>query len=82
MALLAFEALECHDFARMDFKYDEKGAARFLEANPLPTFATDGSFGILAELAGRSYAELVGEVLAEALERIGLGTAGVAAEPT
>ena len=54
------------------FKLDAKESPRFLEINPLPTFAPDGSFGILAELAGRSYADFVGGVLAEALERLGL----------
>ena len=34
--------------------------------NPLPTFAPDGSFGILAELLGRPLAELLAEVLAAA----------------
>ena len=73
-ALASFEALECRDFARVDFKLDSKGGARFLEINTLPTFAPDGSFGILAELAGRSYADFVGEVLAEALARLGLAS--------
>lgn len=40
--------------------------------NPLPTFARDGSFGILAELEGRPLAELLAEVLAGGLERLGL----------
>jgi D-alanine-D-alanine ligase len=71
IALRAFEVLECRDFARIDFKLDDRGSPRFLELNPLPTFAPDGSFGILAELEGRSYAELVGEVLASGLLRLG-----------
>jgi D-alanine-D-alanine ligase len=73
LAVRAYEALECRDFARVDFKLDANGSPRFLELNTLPTFAPDGSFGILAELAGRSYAELVGEVLAAGLARLGLG---------
>ena len=40
--------------------------------NPLPTFAAAGSFGILAELAGRSLEDLLGEILASALARLGL----------
>ena len=72
LALRAFEALECRDFARADFKLDAEGRPHFLEMNPLPTFAPDGSFGILAELAGREPADLVAEVLAEALARVGL----------
>ena len=72
LALRVFDALECKDFARADFKLDAEGRPAFLEINPLPTFATDGSFGILAELEGRAHEELLADVLREALERLGL----------
>jgi D-alanine-D-alanine ligase len=72
LALRAFKAMECRDFARLDFKLNAKDRPVFLEINPLPTFAPDGSFGILAELEGRSHAELVAEVIGAALERLGL----------
>ena len=68
----AFEALECRDFARADFRLDRAGRPHFLEINPLPTFAPDGSFGIIAELLGRPLDELLAEVLGEALVRLGL----------
>lgn len=72
LALRAYAALECLDFARADFKLDAEGNALFLEMNPLPTFVPDGSFGILAELAGRPTHELIAEVLGEGLVRLGL----------
>ncbi|MEZ4218347.1 MAG: D-alanine--D-alanine ligase [Myxococcota bacterium] len=72
LALTAWKALECRDFARIDFKLDRRGEPALLEINTLPTFAPDGSFGVLAELAGTTYEALVGEVLAEALARLGL----------
>jgi D-alanine-D-alanine ligase len=72
LALLAFDALECRDFARVDFRLDAAGRPHFLEINPLPTFAPDGSFAILAELAGRETKDLIAEVLAEGLRRLGL----------
>ncbi|MEE3332248.1 MAG: D-alanine--D-alanine ligase [Myxococcota bacterium] len=78
LALRSYEALECRDFARVDFKLDAKGGPAFLEINTLPTFAPDGSFGILAELAGQSFAEFVAEVLAGGLERLGLPRRGEA----
>jgi D-alanine-D-alanine ligase len=71
-ALRAFAALRCRDFARADFKLNGEGRPRFLEINTLPTFAPDGSFGILAELMGRSLADLLAEVLAGGLKRLGL----------
>ncbi|MBW2270888.1 MAG: D-alanine--D-alanine ligase [Deltaproteobacteria bacterium] len=65
----AFALFDCRDFARADFRLDAEGRACFLEINPLPTFAPDGSFGILAELQGRSLDELLADVIGEALER-------------
>lgn len=72
LALRAFAALECLDFARVDFRLDAQGRPVFLEINPLPTFAPEGSFGIVAELAGRPLEALLSDVLREALERLGL----------
>jgi D-alanine-D-alanine ligase len=72
LALLAFDALECRDFARVDFKLDADGRPHFLEINPLPTFAPDGSFAILAELAGRETEDLIAEILGAGLHRLGL----------
>jgi D-alanine-D-alanine ligase len=72
LARRAFEALECRDFARADFRLDRAGRPHFLEMNPLPTFAPDGSFGIIAELLGRPLDALLAEVLGEALARLGL----------
>lgn len=72
LALRAFAALDCRDFARSDFRLDEAGRPVFLEINPLPTFAPDGSFGILAELEGRPAEALVADVLAGGLRRLGL----------
>ncbi len=72
LALWVFEALECRDFARCDFRLDASGEPVFLEINPLPTFAVDGTFAILAELEGRSLEALLSEVLAGGLRRLGL----------
>lgn len=72
LGLAAFEALECRDFARADFRLDPAGAPRFLEINPLPTFSREGSFGILAELEGRSLEALLADVIADGLRRLGV----------
>ncbi|HBZ68351.1 MAG TPA: D-alanine--D-alanine ligase [Deltaproteobacteria bacterium] len=72
LAARAFNALECRDFARADFRLDAQGQPRFLEMNPLPTFAPDGSFGILAELLGRPLPDLLAEVIEGGLSRLGL----------
>jgi D-alanine-D-alanine ligase len=72
LARCAFEALECRDFARADFRLDGGGRPHFLEMNPLPTFAPDGSFGIIAEVLGRPLDDLLAEILRDALARIGV----------
>jgi len=72
LALRCFDAFECRDFARVDFRLDAAERPWFLEINPLPTFAPDGSFGILAELEGVPAAALVADVLAGGLARLGL----------
>lgn len=71
-AIRAFRALDCRDFARADFKCDDAGVPHFLEINPLPTFAPEGSFGIHAALLGRPLEELLAEVLDAGLRRLGL----------
>lgn len=61
------EELGVKHFARLDFKCDEAGNPFFLEINPLPTFAVDQTFAILAELEGIPYEKWLGERLREIL---------------
>ena len=72
LALSAWRALDCLDFARCDFRLDAFGEPVFLEINPLPTFAVDGSFAIHAELEGRRFDDFLADVLAAGLRRLGL----------
>ena len=72
----------CRDFARADWKLDAAGRPQFLEINPLPTFAPDGSFAILAELSGATYDGLPGaEVLARGFGGSAFDRAPVCAAP-
>ncbi len=81
LAVRVFESLECRDFARVDFRLDAEGAPVFLEINPLPTFALDGTFAILAELEGCTLAAMLGRCVAAGLERLGLADESVASAP-
>jgi D-alanine-D-alanine ligase len=74
LALRSFELFECRDFARVDFRLDPAHRPVFLEINPLPTFAVDGSFGVLAELEGRPVEQLLAEVFELGLARLGFET--------
>ena len=71
-AVAIYEKLACKDFARADFRVDADGRPWFLEINPLPTFAPDGTFAIIAEVAGQSYDAFLADVLARGLKRLGL----------
>ena len=70
LSLAVFKKLRCHDFARADFRVDRDGRPWFLEINPLPTFAPDGTFAIVAELLGRPYEDFLADVLDRGLRRL------------
>lgn len=72
-ALRVHEELECLDFSRSDFRVDTQGNVWFLEINPLPTFAPNDTFSILAELSGVPYDAFLADVLQKAFVRLGLG---------
>ena len=69
-ALTLFAALGCRDMARVDFRVDAEGRVYVLEINPLPSFDPEGTIGLLAEHLGRTYADLVGDILDAALTRL------------
>jgi len=75
-ALQAFETLDCRDFARADFRVDDEGTPWFLEINPLPTFAPDDTFAIVAELMGRDYVPYLAEVFGEGFRRLDVSKRG------
>ena len=54
---------------RFDFRADSKGEIKLLEVNPNPGWCWDGKLNIMAGFAGIRYSELLGQVLAAAVER-------------
>jgi D-alanine-D-alanine ligase len=69
-SLKAFEILGCRDFARLDFRLDQKGMPYFLEINPLPGLNPKSSdLPIMAYKMGWNYQKLISSVLNAALER-------------
>ncbi len=72
-ALAAYRALGCRDAGRVDVRSDAAGVPQFLEVNPLAGIhPTHSDLPILAGLAGVSYDDLVGQIVAACLARIGL----------
>ena len=67
-----FERLGCRDYARFDFRADAKGEIKLLEVNPNPGWCWDGKVNLMAGFAGMRYSELLGQILAAAVERLSI----------
>ena len=77
-ALAAYQALECRDAARIDFRSNAFGEPYFLEANPLAGLHPHHSdLPILAAQNGVTYVELIGMILDAGLARYGLARDGL-----
>lgn len=68
-SLKAFEALECRDFARIDFRVKPDGSAYFIEINPLPGLGTYSDLVIMAKKLGWTHGQLIRAVFEGALRR-------------
>jgi D-alanine-D-alanine ligase len=78
-ALAAFQALDCRDAARLDFRCDADGVPQFLECNPLAGLnPVRSDLPILARLAGYSFDDLIAMIVAAAVDRLGLTSAACA----
>jgi len=64
--------LNCHDFSRPDFKIDKNGVPYFLEINPRPGLTQNGPFETCAKHIGKTYAQIIGEIIQSAVKRYGL----------
>ena len=80
-ALAAWSALDCSDYARVDFRLDEKGRPVALEVNTNPDIAPQGGFCAALQSAGVPYEEFVHAVLDNALQRLGVHLPAAATPP-
>lgn len=69
LALKTYNAVECRDFGRVDFRVDNEGNPYILEINPLPSLSTEDVFMLVAKEIGISYEEMIGKILQSALKR-------------
>ena len=72
LAIKTYNAVECRDFGRVDFRVDPDGNPFVLEINPLPSLSTEDVFKLVAETIGITYEEIVGRILKSAIKRHGL----------
>jgi D-alanine-D-alanine ligase len=68
-ALAVYQALELRDYARIDMRLRPDGRVAVIEANPNPWLASKAEFAMAARKAGRTYAQLVEEIVDLAMAR-------------
>jgi len=71
-ALRTYNAVECRDFGRIDFRVDNQGNPYVLEINPLPSLSTEDVFMLVAKTIGISYERMIGRIINSALKRYSL----------
>lgn len=69
-ALRAARALGMRDYGRIDFRVADDGTPYFMDAAATPHLMRKSSFHALARARGKSYAEMLDEVLTVAMRRV------------
>jgi D-alanine-D-alanine ligase len=72
LALRTYQAVECRDFGRVDFRVDRQGRPYVLEINPLPSLSTEDVFNFIAKTRGMTHYQIINRILDTALVRAGL----------
>ena len=66
-AVAAYRALRLRDYGRIDMRLNEKGDVYVIEANPNPWLSSSSEFFMSVKKSGRTYTEMVGEIVEFAL---------------
>ncbi len=62
-ALVTYQILKLRDYGRIDMRISAKGEVYVIEANPNPWLSSDSEFFMSAKKSGRSYAEMISEIV-------------------
>jgi D-alanine-D-alanine ligase len=62
-ALNAYRILKLRDYGRIDMRLTEKGEVYVIEANPNPWLSSNSEFFMAAKKSGRSYADMIAEIV-------------------
>lgn len=68
-ALAAYQALKLRDYGRIDMRLTKDGKIYVIEANPNPWLSSSAEFSMAARESGRSYADLIREIVDLAMAR-------------
>jgi D-alanine-D-alanine ligase and related ATP-grasp enzymes len=68
-ALVAYHALQLRDYGRIDIRLSADGKIYMIEANPNPWLSSAAEFAMAARSAGRTYTQLIEEIVSLAMER-------------
>jgi D-alanine-D-alanine ligase len=68
-AIASYQALELRDYGRIDMRLDSEGRVHVIEANPNPWLASRAEFAMAARKSGRTYTQLVEEIVELAMAR-------------
>lgn len=69
-AITAWHAVGCRDYARVDFRLDERGDFALLEVNPNPDISPDSGFAASLHAAGIPFAQFVECIVRNAMHRL------------
>jgi D-alanine-D-alanine ligase len=72
LALRTYQAVECRDFGRVDFRVDRHGRPYVLEINPLPSLSNEDVFNFVAKTKGMTHLQIINQILEAALVRYGM----------
>ena len=62
-ALSVYQALKLRDYGRIDMRLTKEGEVYVIEANPNPWLSTGAEFHMAAKKSGRTYPQLIGEIV-------------------
>jgi D-alanine-D-alanine ligase len=68
-ALDAYRACKLRDYGRIDMRLSPKGDVYVIEANPNPWLSSAQEFAMAARKSGRTYTQLIGEIVELAAAR-------------
>ncbi len=70
IAISAYTAMDCRDYARVDTRVDSSGTPYVIEVNPNPDISSDAGLVRAASMVGITYDALIEKIARFAIERI------------